>query len=675
MALRKRHAAFGRGSLELLRPDNPRILAFVRSLDDEVILVVANLSRYVQPVELDLSAWKGKVPIELFGRSALPAIGEAPYALTMAGHGFYWLSLAAPPRDEARAAAYEPPLLEMDPLATAPSPEQRAALAEVLAGWVAAQAWFAGRRRCVATARLAEVVPVGEPPEAHVVVLELTYEEEGLAERYLVPLARADAARAVEIRARAPQAVIASLPGAEGSTGALYDALGDAPSARALLEALFERGRVAGLAGTIVAQATAALPVGAGAADLTPIPRSGGSTPVTVGGSMPGALVVFGERTFADVARRLDDGHSPGLEMARFLAARGAEVRVPPLAGAVEYVAPHAEPIALVVLRLSVAGEGDAFAHTGVEVRRFFERVLARGRDEPAPPVAPWDVIRLAAAEPSAQVRDAVGAFLDTARLIGRRTAELHLALVGDGPAFAPEPFTPLDQRSAYQSMRSLAGRCLRELGRLAPGLPPEAAPLAARLLARRDEALRRFGALLGQRFGSPRTRHLGGVDLRRILLTGNDLVFVDLEGDRRRPAAERRRKGSPLRDVAALVGSLHEATFATLLDPARVRVEDVEAARPWARAFWEGSASALLRAYLEAAGEGGLLPRATKERRTLLDAFLLESAFAALASSLASRAGGAEPTTPTLAPTRPPLVALELLSALLEGDPSPAGG
>ncbi len=277
-------------------------------------------------------------------------------------------------------------------------------------------------------------------------------------------------------------------------------------------------------------------------------------------------------------------------------------------------------------------------------------------------------------------MRDAIGAFLDTARLLGRRTAELHLALVGgpEAPAFAPEPFTPHDQRGAYQAMRTLAGRALHELGRGVATLPPEALPLATRLLGRRDEALRRFGTLLGQRFGSLRTRGLGGVDLRRLRFTGNDLVFVDLDGERGKPRAARRRKGSPLRDVAALIASLHEAVFATLLDPARVRAEDVAAARPWAHAFWEGSAAALLRAYLETAGEGGLAPRAPAELRTLLDAFLLECGFVALASALAGRGqslGGAPEVLPVPSSAPSPAVPLELLQALLEGDANRGDG
>jgi maltose alpha-D-glucosyltransferase/alpha-amylase len=670
VAQRKRHAAFGRGTLELLRPDNPRIFAFVRRCDDEILLVVANLSRFVELAELDLSPWKGTVPVELFGRRALPPVGDAPYPLTLAGHGFYWFSLSPRARDEARAAAYEPPVLETAAFPP-PAGSDGDAFAEALAGWAAAQAWFAGRRRRVEAARIVEAVALAEG--AHLVVLELSYDEGG-SERYLAAPTLAEGARAQEIRARSPNAVIASLGLAlEGGTAVgtplpissgamIFDALADAQCARTLLEGLFVGARVRGRAGVVTASATAAMPVGSAARET-----GDGAGQARA----PGTMILFGARFFVEVRRRLDDGASPGLALDRFLLQCGLTAPVPPLAGAVELATPPAEPVALAVVRAFAPFESDGFAHTVEEVHRFFERVLARGGEEPGPPVPSWDVARLPETEPAALVRDAVGSFLDTARLFGRRTAELHRALAGvassadvlerdAAPPSTPEAWSTLDQRGAYQSMRNLAGRCLRELGRLSRFLPPEVAPLATRVLGREDEALRRFRAILGRRLTAPRTRHLGALDLRKVLIAGNDAFFADLDGDRTRPVAERRRRGSPLRDVAGLLRSLHEAVFSTLLDPARVRPEDVEAARPWGGAFWEASAASLVQGYLEIAGPSGLLPRDRVgdggELGVLLDTFLLESAFGALAVALRA----SEPHAETLS--------LILLAALLEG-------
>jgi maltose alpha-D-glucosyltransferase/alpha-amylase len=633
IAQRGRHRAFGRGTLELLRPDNPRVFAFVRRFEDETILVVANLSRLVQFVEIDLTVWKGLIPVELFGGSALPAIGDAPVPLTLAGHGFYWFALVDPGKDGARAAAYEPPLLETagaggDPLETALAEGRGEAIAEVLAAWAAAQPWFRGRGRRIERAAIVEVVAIGDPPEGRVTLLELGYEGGG-TERYHVSLAFAAGDRAGEIRARSPQAVIASLRSldeSDGGGGVLFDALADLPSARALVEAMFARGRVRGRGGVLTAEASPALH--AAKTEETPVPAS---LPAS-------AIFLFGARFSLDVTRRLDDGASPGLELARFLAGRDAPLL--PLAGAVELTAPRREPVALLVVRAFLPGESDAMAHAAGEILRFFERVLARPHDAPEPPARPMDLLRLSQEEPPAEERDAIGSYLDAARLLGRRTAELHVALAaGASPAFAPEPYSPFDQRGAYQTLRTLAGRTLRELAGARRSLPADAAPIAARLVGREDEIMRRFGVLLGRRLGAPRTRHHGALDLSRVVYTGHDFVFADLEGDRDKPLAERRRKGSPLRDVAALVRSLHDAVFSVLLDPERVRPGDVGRARAWASAFWLWSSAALVGGYLATAEPGGIVPRGRDELSALFDAFLFESGLSALSRALAESA------------------------------------
>ena len=93
--LRKNHQAFGRGKLVFLHPGNRKILAYFRLYQDDIILCVTNLSRAAQAVELDLSAYKGYVPIELLGRAAFPPIGELPYLLTLPGHNYYWFQLVS----------------------------------------------------------------------------------------------------------------------------------------------------------------------------------------------------------------------------------------------------------------------------------------------------------------------------------------------------------------------------------------------------------------------------------------------------------------------------------------------------------------------------------------------------------------------------------------------------
>ena len=93
IALRKEHPVFGLGTYEPLTPSNRRIFAHVRAYEGDIMLCVHNLARSAQAVELDLSAYEGYSPVEMFGRSRFPRIGELPYLLTLAPRGFYWFQL------------------------------------------------------------------------------------------------------------------------------------------------------------------------------------------------------------------------------------------------------------------------------------------------------------------------------------------------------------------------------------------------------------------------------------------------------------------------------------------------------------------------------------------------------------------------------------------------------
>ncbi|HEU4572330.1 MAG TPA: maltose alpha-D-glucosyltransferase, partial [Candidatus Limnocylindrales bacterium] len=149
IALRKRHTAFGRGTIEFLHPDNRRILAFLRRHGDETILVVANLSRFVQYTELDLSAYEGAVPVEMFGRSEFPAIRHGGYPLTLGPHEFVWFELVRP--DAATSVRTDeselPALPVIDDLARFGEPALGRQVATILATWLPARRWFRGKAR------------------------------------------------------------------------------------------------------------------------------------------------------------------------------------------------------------------------------------------------------------------------------------------------------------------------------------------------------------------------------------------------------------------------------------------------------------------------------------------------------------------------------------------------
>jgi maltose alpha-D-glucosyltransferase/alpha-amylase len=364
IALRKQYRAFGRGTLEFLSPDNPKVLAFVRRHGDERILVVANLSRFAQYVELDLSAYQGFQPIEVFGRTAFPKIGELPYLLTLAPHGFYWFALERPQPGEVVVPEAEWPRIEVAGHWTDvwTVPKARAALEGILPRYLRARRWFGGKTRGVKSAGLTDVVPMpADRPLALISLVTVEYRE-GDPETYALPLTFALGDEAERLRRDAPHAIVGKLrvnSPAGVEDGLLVDALWNPGVAQALFQAIIRRRRFRGQRGTVVgwsARAPRRRREGQEAAPLEPHISGAGQSNTSI---------VLGERFILKLLRKVDEGVSPDLSIHRFLSERPAGFRhVAPLAGALEYQREHGKPSTLAMLNCFVPNEGDAWRYT-----------------------------------------------------------------------------------------------------------------------------------------------------------------------------------------------------------------------------------------------------------------------------------------------------------------------
>jgi len=207
IALRKRHPAFARGSMDLLDVDNDSVLAFVRSYGDETVLVVANLSRFVQQVELGSDALGGLVPVEMFSRSSLQGSSEHPRILVLSPHAFHWFVLQL--RSTARARVTEavlPVLALRDGWEESVLGDARGALEEILPAYLDQRRWFGGKARSVLSARIADTiaVPCGDV-SAHLALVRVEYAV-GEAETYALPLACRPAGLAAPLARLHPRA-------------------------------------------------------------------------------------------------------------------------------------------------------------------------------------------------------------------------------------------------------------------------------------------------------------------------------------------------------------------------------------------------------------------------------------------------------------------------------------
>jgi maltose alpha-D-glucosyltransferase/alpha-amylase len=633
IALRQRFRAFGRGSLEFLYPANRKVLAFVRRHEQEQVLVVANLSRYSQCVELDLSAFRGQVLVELFGQNEFPAVGDRPYVLTLGPHSFYWFTLEAPRRAVQIRTEDEVPAL-----ALAGGPDSllrgraRESLDRLLPELLVRGRWFRRSERRLKSAAVADAIPVNEA--GHLALVHVEYHD-GDPETYLVPLAIATGERAQEVRQRWAPAVLARVS-ARGAEGVLYDALEEPQLTKALLEAIGRRRRLKGAAGDLV---------GIPAPSFRRLrgPEQEALEPQLLHLDQRNTCVRFGTRLILKLFRRLDPGINPELEIGRFLTETAGFTNAPSLAGWLEYESNGAEPLTVGVLQGYVANEGDAWQVALDGVARYYERVRARSA-ELAPPARPLPLVQLIEGDIPRIAHELIGTFLEQARLLGQRTAELHITLTGhlEDPAFAPEPFTPFYQRSLYQSMRNATEQAFQLLRRRLPELTGETRSAAERVAGLQAEVLRRFRAVTDRRYTALRARLHGDLHLPQLLWTGRDFVFIDFEGDALDPISARRIKRSPLRDVAGLIRSFHHAAatgLVKLIGKGEARAAEAVALEPWAEYWFAWVSSAFLRAYLKTAGAAAFLPQGREELAELLQVYVLDKAVHEMANGLAARA------------------------------------
>jgi maltose alpha-D-glucosyltransferase/alpha-amylase len=533
IALRKRHPAFGRGSMHFLHPNNRKVLAFVRKHGDEQILVVANLSRFAQFAEIDMRAYEGLVPVELFGRTEFPRIGELPYLVTLGPHAFYWFSL-----EEARVELSHDgagPELSLDD----------GKLEEVLPRYLVGQRWYGAKSRRIKEVQVVDSVEVGE---AQMKLVEAIFDQ-GEPRTYLLPLVKDGGGRVVE-------------------------ALEHASFNNELLEAITNRRRFRGVRGDVQALQTA---------ELSRLRTEGEELAARPADTeQSNNSVIFGERLIMKLYRHLEEGVNPDLEMSRFLTEAGFP-NVPAVAGALLYRRDSEHSATLAMLQAYVPNRGDGWIHALEE--------LASGN------------------------RSTIDCYADLARLLGQRTAEMHLALAANesNADFAPEPTSMLDARSIYQSIRSMLSPVIEAVRLRLPTLGGPSRDDAAAVLEAEERLHEHLRALLNRPISAKRIRCHGDFHLGQVLFTGGDFYIIDFEGEPGRPLRERRLKRWALKDVAGMLRSFEYAAAASGMDYAR----------DWAKR----SGEAFLRGYFDTAAVGSFLPVTQGEQEVLLNAMLIEKA------------------------------------------------
>ncbi|KIT17601.1 maltose alpha-D-glucosyltransferase [Jannaschia aquimarina] len=541
VSVRKRHDVFGRGEIDLLYPTNRKILAYIRrnkdvpagEAGDGAVLCVANLSRAPQAVEIDLSRYEGRVPVELVGQSRFPPVGELPYMLTLPAYGFFWFLLA--PEEE--APDWHTPVPPVLPdfvtlttrdgtLSTALSGREGAQFEQhSLPQYVALQRWFAGKSAGAGSVSLRQL---GEFEDGRHMLAVAQVETGGETQSYFMPLAAIWDEDALGMSPKLP-ATLAKLR-RQNKVGAIRDGASDEDMARALLGAMREGREISGEGGRLVFAGR----------DLPETEAAG--EPRMLGAEQSNASVAFSDQVILKLYRRIHAGVQPDIEVARFLTEQTDFDATPRLLGTATWVADDGTATVLAAVSEYVANQGDAwsFVTEGLDREMEAREIGHDGDDRPL----------------------AVGA-LDLGTLLGRRTGQMHLALSSGEGAFGTDPFT-------QDRLSDLVAETRKEVEGVLSRIDPKTVEEDARapadaILSRRDEILARIDAVADITPSGAECRVHGDYHLGQVLVAQNDVAIIDFEGEPSRSLAERQAKSSPLRDVAGMLRSFDYALWTAL--------------------------------------------------------------------------------------------------------------
>ncbi|MCP1170695.1 maltose alpha-D-glucosyltransferase [Limimaricola litoreus] len=606
--VRSNHTVFGRGEMKLLYPSNRRVLAYIREHEGEAVLCVANLGRAAQAVEIDLSGYQGRVPIELTGHSAFPPVGALPYLITLPSYGFYWFLLA----DEDQAPAWHTAPQQILPeFVTLTTRDGRVSSAisgrdgrllgtDVLPKFLPIQRWFGAKDERITRVGIEPLAEIGGNGALGLIDVEVG----GETQHYLLPLASVWGEDSVSFGSSTLGYTMAKLR--RGPTvGGLIDGTADETLMGELFTALREGHETDTPRGRLVFAPSAA---------MAEIEEPG--EPRLLNVEQSNATVAFSDKAVLKVYRRLREGIQPDIEVARFLTDVAGFDGTPAYLGEIALRPEGGEATSLGAAFAYVANQGDAWAALTNALDRYLQD-QATGTEDEAPPYLP---------------------VLGIAGTLGQRTAEMHRALAHptEDAAFAAEPLTGGELTALCDEVRAETVAVLDRLKGMRD-LSERASDYASRILDRRDALISRIDAVSKMTPGGQLTRIHGDYHLGQVLMAQNDVMIIDFEGEPRRTLDERRAKSHALRDVAGMLRSLDYAAQSALRW-AESSGTDGEEADALIRDWHRGAVRDFMAAYGEVISDSPAHPDDPRFAAALLDLFVIQKAVYEVGYELASR-------------------------------------
>ncbi len=632
IANRKKYKAFSRGDMKFVQSENAKVLAFTRTYEDQTMLVVVNLSRYTQPVELELGAYKAYVPVEVVSRNRFPEIkGETPYFLTLSPYGShaFLLEYAHPDMENEQRLQNIiiqrfKDILNRDVVENLQN--------NILPNYLMRLRWFGGKARGLESIEIIDhaSIPMAKN-SAYILLLQVSYRD-GLPDIYQLPIAFAKGSTAEKMQTNCPQAVIANMS-LDGVDGILYDAI----YGNELQQAIY-----ANMAGHhTIAQGQSELLFSGNRKLKEYVEENPTSKPKMLSAEQSNTSISFDNAFYFKMYRKVDKAINPDMELTRYLSKEADFANVPDYIGAFEWKFGK-DTMVLGMMQEMVKSKSDGWEYMLDRLDDFNDKLLTSTGAETAleepvgsltSPVAYENIPQSAKEKLEASTAEIV-------RLLGERTGEMHLALAAEqnDPAFKPEDYSLHYQRSLFSSLQSLVRVAFQSLSKNLKKLPDNVRQEAEEVLAMKDEILTLFKRIYSRKIEVTKIRIHGDYHLGQVLFTGGDFLILDFEGEPARSYSERRLKYSPLRDVAGMVRSFHYAAYGSLFLDNQIRPEDIEKLLPHVEQWYHYMSGFFAKSYLEAVQGASFVPKATEDLEIMLQTFLMQKAIYELNYELNNR-------------------------------------
>lgn len=630
IAMRKRYKAFSRGDLKILSSNNPKVLTFLRRFEDEIILVVVNLSRFTQVIDIDLSEYAGYVPVELFGHNRFPRIPKKQYTLMLGPYNHYWLALKNGAVKTADSTGAKEQRIQLkDSWQTLFRGKWKEYFTEViLTQYIVRCRWFGAKTRTIRNIRISDDMQLDPASGRRILMLEVAFTE-GSPEWYFLPVSYIRKSEAQSLQEEHGWSIITQIY-VDDEEGFVYDSTCDETFRSAILHLLSRRKKIKGLSGEFLAMCKRR-----SKEFLNDEGAVLGSRPLNA--EQSNTSVLYDNKFILKFYRHVEEGLNPEYEILKNLTEKTQFRNMPAFVGAFEYVYQKKRKHTVAIVQEFVENAGDAWVFSKEVVGHYFEQILSRKEENIQIPSKFPSLFNMPIDAVSPVIRELIGdMYLELIMLLGRRTGELHLALASiiDEPEFAPEPFSLLYQRSLFQGMQNLTRKTMRTLRKNIKTIPPELAKDAKKVIASEKRILSRMQKILQKKISAMKIRIHGDYHLGQVLYTGKDFIIIDYEGEPARPIGERRLKHSPLKDVAGMIRSFHYVACSGLLS----KREDIHELELWIEPWFRTVSGLYLTAYMETVKDAPFVPKKKDELEILLQTFLLEKAAYELGYELNNR-------------------------------------